>query len=453
MQIVDEKEWISLFKENLERVLIKTVLANPYIPHRPFRNQVKFLIHPAEEIFYGGAAGGGKSDALLMAALQYVTEPDYHALLLRRTYMDLSMPNAIMNRCHEWMRRVDEKIRPHWDRETKTYTFPSGATLSFGYLAHANDLDQYQGTEVQFVGYDELTQFTEEQYTYLHSRLRKLKNNHVPIRMRSTGNPGGRGHDWVKARFIDEKSELLFIPSKYTDNEYLNQEEYSKQLDKLSDEVKRQQLKYGDWDVRPSTNFFKTENLHIDQEYKPQYNIANCRSYDIAYTSEDEAKDKGTDADYTAGVHAEKISETHYIFSDFLYQRLGEENINKIQNTARFDGLGKPILIETGTKGGAAKELFRLWDVNYLPEYDCYQSEPIGSKADRAAGLRNAIYQGYVHIYCPDENLLRIIKNQLESFPQSGHKDIVDAMSHAFNFLKDKTDGKSIYRTGNATYY
>ena len=97
--------------------------------------------------------------------------------------------------------------------------------------------------------------------------------------------------------------------------------------------------------------------------------------------------------------------------------------------------------------------MFRLWDVNYLPEYDCHQSEPIGSKADRAAGLRNAIYQGYVHIYCPDENLLRIIKNQLESFPQSGHKDIVDAMSHAFNFLRDKTDGKSIYRTGNATYY
>ena len=69
MQILDENEWISLFKEHLEEILIKTVLANPYIPHRPFRNQVKFLVHPAQEIFYAGAAGGGKSDALLMAAL------------------------------------------------------------------------------------------------------------------------------------------------------------------------------------------------------------------------------------------------------------------------------------------------------------------------------------------------------------------------------------------------
>ena len=451
MQITSETTWAECLKENLE-TLIKTVLANPYIPHRPFKNQVKFLVYPAEEIFYGGAAGGGKSDALLIAALQYVTEPDYHALLLRKTYMDLSMPNAIMNRCHEWMRRVNEKIRPSWDRETKTYTFPSGATLSFGYLAHDNDINQYQGAEFQFVGWDEVTQFPEDQYTYLHSRLRKLKNNKVPLRMRSAGNPGGIGHEWVKARFVDEKSELLFIPSNYTDNEYLNQEEYSKQLDKLSDEVKRQQLKYGDWNVLPSTNFFKTENIHIDQEYKPQYNIANCRSYDIAFTSEKEAREKGVDADYTAGVHAEKISDTHYIFSDFLYKRLGEKNIETIQNTARFDGLGKPILIEPGPKGGAAKELFRLWDINYLPEYECHQSEPIGSKADRAAGLKHAIYQGHVHIYCPDENMLRIVKNQLESFP-SGHKDIIDAMSHAFNFLKDKTDGHEIYRTGNATYY
>lgn len=197
---------------------------------------------------YGGQAGGGKSDALLMSALEYVNEPDYHALLLRRTYKDLALPNAIMNRCANWLNPFVVSGEVKWDGNTKTYTFPSGATLTFGYLAHDNDLDQYQGSELQFVGFDELTQFTEKQYTYLHSRLRKLEDSVVPIRMRAGSNPGGRGHDWVKKRFVDDKSDLPFIPSSYLDNIYLDRDNYGEQLDKL-DELTRQQLKFGNWDI------------------------------------------------------------------------------------------------------------------------------------------------------------------------------------------------------------
>lgn len=224
---------------------------NKYIPEshkRLLTNQAIFLTYPSEEILYGGQAGGGKSDALLMSALQYVSEPDYHALLLRRTYKDLALPNAIMNRCANWLNKFVVNKEVKWDGNTKTYTFPSGATLTFGYLAHDNDLDQYQGSELQFVGFDELTQFTEKQYTYLHSRLRKLEDSVVPIRMRAGSNPGGRGHDWVKKRFVDEKSVLPFIPSSYLDNVYLDRDNYGEQLDKL-DEVTKQQLKYGNWDI------------------------------------------------------------------------------------------------------------------------------------------------------------------------------------------------------------
>ena len=199
-----------------------------------------------------------------------------------------------------------------------------------------------------------------------------------------------------------------------------------------------------------TSNFFYMENIIWDTDYQEQYNIANCRSYDIAYTSEKEALSKNRNADYTAGVHAEKISDNYYIFSDFLYKRLGEENINYIQRNARFDGTVKPILIEPGPKGGAAKELFRLWDEDYLTEYNCIQSEPIGSKADRATPLRHAIFDGKIHIYCPDPAMRKILKTQLESFPLGNvHKDLIDAMSHAYNYLKDQTDG-SIYQVGNA---
>ena len=95
-----------LSKEELNqkiRTLIDTVYNNKYIPHKPFDNQIDFLTYDAEELLYGGQAGGGKSDCLLMSALQYVDRPNYSALLLRRTYQDLSQPGAIMSRAKDWL--------------------------------------------------------------------------------------------------------------------------------------------------------------------------------------------------------------------------------------------------------------------------------------------------------------------------------------------------------------
>ena len=245
-------QYHDLSVEDLKRqtnLLVETIYKNKYIPesHRnPFDNQIDFLTYESEELLYGGQAGGGKSDALLMAALQYVNKNDYSALLLRRTYQDLSQPNAIMDRAKKWLDPYVKIGEVKWNNQTKTFTFPTGSTLSFGYLSHDNDLDQYQGSELQFVGFDELTQFTERQYTYLHSRLRKLKNSDIPIRMRAGTNPGGRGHDWVKARFI--LGDVPFIQSSYKDNIYLDAEEYTKSLMKL-DELTRRQLMDGDWDA------------------------------------------------------------------------------------------------------------------------------------------------------------------------------------------------------------
>ena len=234
-----------------------TIYNNDFIPQKPFNRQVKYLIYPSEEILYGGMAGGGKSSCLLMSALQYVEEKHipkgenklkYNALIIRRTLEDLDMPNAIMDRAKQWLLPKEDEGLLVWKDQKKRFIFNSGATLTFRYLSHNKHLNSYQGAELQFVGFDELTQFPENQYNYLHSRLRKLENSNIPIRMRGASNPGGIGHDWVKKRFVDDNSKLPFVPSAYTDNKYLNQDEYSKQLDKL-DELTRLQLKYGDWDA------------------------------------------------------------------------------------------------------------------------------------------------------------------------------------------------------------
>ena len=228
-----------------------------YIPHKPTSKQLAFLLLDNSEALYGGAAGGGKSDALLMAALQYVDDPTYSALLLRRSYADLALPGALMDRAKEWLMPTDAR----WKESSKTWTFPSGATLSFGYLEHTGDEYRYQSTEFAFIGFDELTQFEEKQYRYMFSRLRRLADSSVPLRMRTASNPGGIGHEWVRSRFIDEdplKSRRVFISARLPDNPYLDQEAYIDSLNQL-DPITRRQLLQGDWTARQPGNLFHRE--------------------------------------------------------------------------------------------------------------------------------------------------------------------------------------------------
>jgi len=201
----------------------------------------------APEVLFGGAAGGGKSDAMLMAALQYVAVPDYSALILRRTYPQLSQEGGLIPRAHEWLSGTGAV----WNEQKKSWTFPSGAVLAFGHLQYENTKYDYQSGEYQFIGFEELTQFTKTQYTYLHSRTRRLEGSPVPIRVFSTSNPGGIGHKWVKARFIDTiVPGRLFIQSRLDDNPSLDATEYERSLDNLSD-IERAQLRDGDWQVAP----------------------------------------------------------------------------------------------------------------------------------------------------------------------------------------------------------
>lgn len=248
------KNWIETWEQQKYDYYVR-IYDNQFIQQEPFFNQIKFLICDEEELLFGGQAGGAKTSALLMSALMYCdyipkgeNKTVYDALILRRTLDDLEMPNAILDRAKTWLLPFEDKGLVQYKDLKKKFTFHNGATLTFRYLAHNNDLNKYQGAELQFIGFDELTQFPENQYLYLHSRLRKTEDNPIPLRMRGASNPGGVGHDWVKKRFIKKDSPCYYIPSAYTDNPYLNHEEYGKQLDKL-DELTKQQLKYGNWDI------------------------------------------------------------------------------------------------------------------------------------------------------------------------------------------------------------
>jgi hypothetical protein len=242
-----------------ERILAEE-RAQRWCPHTPTERQAAFLDVDVLEALFGGAAGGGKSDALLMTALGPVDVPGYSALILRKTYADLSLPGAIMDRAAEWLRPTAAT----WNDREKTWRFPSGATLTFGYLETDSDRYRYQGAEFQCVCFDELTQFSEVAYAYLLSRIRRTKGgplDRVPLRMRGATNPGGVGHAWVAKRWgiqpdgtqdeaqarDAETGELrVFVPSRLDDNPHLDRVEYRRALSRL-DATTRAQLERGLW--------------------------------------------------------------------------------------------------------------------------------------------------------------------------------------------------------------
>ena len=271
--------------EQLDAAL--TLPPKRYCLHLPTPKQLAFLLCPRSEVFFGGAAGPGKTDALLMGALQLVEQPRYSALLLRRTFRQLNQSNSIMNRARQWLANSDAV----WKEIDKRFTFPTGATITFGNLDSEADVYQYDSSEFQYVGFDELTSFSERQYTYLFSRLRTTKDNPVPLRMRSASNPGNRGHDWVKSRFmIGQPSEALqrdfptrfFLPARIADNPHIRSGEYLASLANL-DAVRERQLLDGDWDVMPSGNLFRREWFAVVDDW-PREVSGIVRAWDDAAT-------------------------------------------------------------------------------------------------------------------------------------------------------------------------
>lgn len=168
----------------------------PEIVWKPQERQAVFMARPEYEALYGGAAGGGKSDALVIEALRQVHIPWYKALILRKTFPQL---RELIDKTLNYYPRAYPKAR--YNGSNHTWRFPSGAQIVFGSMNRPQDKIQYQGQAYDFIAFDELTHFTQEEYDYLKSRNRP-NGAGTRVYMRSTANPGNIGHGWVKERFI-----------------------------------------------------------------------------------------------------------------------------------------------------------------------------------------------------------------------------------------------------------
>ncbi len=178
-----------------------------YHPGVPTPMQMAFLLCKQREVFWGTTAGEGKTEALLMAALQYVDRPHYNALILRRSYRELYLEDSVMRRAQRYLAGTDAE----WAPKDRRFNFSSGATISFDYLNSDGNFHHLGYGEWQFIGIDDLTDFTRSQYDNAHSRLRGQRD--VPLRMRSVSNRYGDGIAWI---------EDYFTPLAITDRYFLN---------------------------------------------------------------------------------------------------------------------------------------------------------------------------------------------------------------------------------------
>ncbi|MAJ44470.1 MAG: hypothetical protein CBC83_04545 [Flavobacteriales bacterium TMED123] len=273
--------------------------------------QTEFLAASEREVLYGGSAGGGKSYAMLSDPLRYMGNSSFTGLLLRHTTEEL---RELITKSQELYPKIWPGIK--WSERKMQWTAPSGATLWMSYLDKDQDVTKYQGLAFSWIGFDELTQWaTPFAWNYMRSRLRSSDPS-LPLSMRATTNPGGRGHGWVKKMFIDpspagksfpatdiETGEPLkypaghvkagkylfrrkFIPARLKDNPYLaNQGDYEAMLLSLP-EQQRKQLLEGDWDIKEGAAFTEfNRNTHVIEPYTIPNNWVKFRACDYGYGS------------------------------------------------------------------------------------------------------------------------------------------------------------------------
>jgi len=261
--------------------------------------QTQFLAASEREVFYGGARGGGKSYAMLVDPLRYCSKAHHRALLIRRTMPELR--DLIQK-----SQLLYSKAYPgaKWREQEKEWRFPSGAKIEFGYAENMTDVLRYQGQSYTWIGIDELPQYhSPDIYNFLRSSLRSVDPS-IPVFMRSTGNPGNVGSQWVREMFVEPGEpntafdvgidtpngkryiSRRFIPAKLQDNPYLMQtDDYYIMLASLP-EVQRKQFLDGDWDAYEDSAFPEfNKTTHVVEPFEIPRGWYKFRAADWGYSS------------------------------------------------------------------------------------------------------------------------------------------------------------------------
>jgi len=255
--------------------------------------QEDFLAAGETDVLYGGAAGGGKSYAMLVDPLRFAHRSAHRGLIIRRSMPEL---RELIDKSRELYPKAFPGCK--YKEVEKLWNFPSGAKIEFGFLERDADVYRYQGQAYSWIGFDEITHLpTEFSWNYLASRLRTT-DSEITCYMRCTANPGGAGATWVKKRYIDpspphesfEGADGLtrkFIPARLQDNPFLATDGRYEKMLKALPPTQRQQLLEGNWDVAEGAAFTEfMPHLHVITPFEIPVHWERVKGIDYGYASE-----------------------------------------------------------------------------------------------------------------------------------------------------------------------
>lgn len=441
--------------------------------------QEMFLATKADICIYGGAAGGGKTYGLLLDALRHKNRPGFGEVIFRKNSIQIYNEGGLLDeslRMYSGIKGAELKRspRPQW-------TFNGKGKVSFAHIDGDDDLKKFQGSQMAAIGFDELTHFTESQFFYMLSRNRTTCG--IKPYVRATCNPDA--DSWI-AKFIEwwidpdtgypikersgkirwmirrnetlywadtieelwerfelktqeEKQEpksVTFIMSTLYDNQILMKQDpsYISNLKALS-VVERERLLYGNWKIKPAAGlYFKRSQIGQMLTMIPNDVVRWVRAWDLAATAEGE----GGEPAYTAGVLMGKRKNGRYIVADVINVRQTAADVRKtIKFTAMSDiAKYKRVKIRLPQDPGQAGKDQAQSYIKYLAGFDVTAIPESGSKEVRAEPMAAQWQAGNFDVLIADWN--EAYFNQLESFPMSKFKDMVDAGSSAFSQLELK---------------
>lgn len=420
--------------------------------------QLEFLSTRANIAGYGGSAGGGKTYALLLDAMRNVAVPAYEGVIFRRTMEQVRTAGGLWDESSNLYPIVGGVPR----EQQADWRFPKGGKVRFEHLQHERDKIQYQGAQIAFMGFDELTHFTESQFFYMLSRNRSTCGV-IPY-IRCTFNPDAQS--WVKrffAPWVDSQYEdkaasgeirhfirkgdqivwvpagtpnsksVTFVRSSIHDNKILLSKDpcYLASLMAMA-YVDRRRLLDGDWDIVEGGNMFRREWFGVPVDAAPA-TMRLCRYWDLAAS---EADEPGKDPDWTAGVLMGRDIRGIFYVVDVLRLRATPLNVESlITQTAALDrAMWGQVAIRMEQEPGSSGVNTIAHYNRLLAGYDFAPNKTTGSKATRAKPLSAQVEAGNVKIKSAPWN--NEFLNECAAFPPlSGHDDQVDAASGALEEL------------------